>query len=232
LDLATIFYCPSFETSLFVASYDSQGHGGGIRPRLHTVYLFSFQSQSQSYFTTGGLPPINLSWRQVPWDSWPEFFFYPQLNPFVISPYVTSSLTRRWVQLPWSLVLLKTPRHGTQRKHLSQQFFYCCIRQLSHGPRREHSYPVSPLVHVKYMLPSNGFFIHSHYLATGLHAPLYIHSRPIHFLRPLFLSYWRKSRFWHELWQGFSSISVLVWTKINAHCANKSNKNSSVYIDH
>jgi hypothetical protein len=24
------------ETSLFVVSYDSQGHGGGIRPRLHT----------------------------------------------------------------------------------------------------------------------------------------------------------------------------------------------------
>jgi hypothetical protein len=34
--LATIFYCLTFETSLFVASYDSQGHGGGIRPRLHT----------------------------------------------------------------------------------------------------------------------------------------------------------------------------------------------------
>jgi hypothetical protein len=28
--LATIFYC--LKTSLFVASYDSQGHGGGIRP--------------------------------------------------------------------------------------------------------------------------------------------------------------------------------------------------------
>jgi hypothetical protein len=25
-----------FETSLFVASSDSQGHGGGIRPHLHT----------------------------------------------------------------------------------------------------------------------------------------------------------------------------------------------------
>jgi hypothetical protein len=37
LVLATIFYCLRFETSLFVASYDSQGHGGGIRPRLHTV---------------------------------------------------------------------------------------------------------------------------------------------------------------------------------------------------
>jgi hypothetical protein len=35
LGLATIFYCLRFETSLFVASYDSQGHGGGIRPRLH-----------------------------------------------------------------------------------------------------------------------------------------------------------------------------------------------------
>jgi hypothetical protein len=33
----TIFYCLRFETSLFVASYDSQGHGGSIRPRLHKV---------------------------------------------------------------------------------------------------------------------------------------------------------------------------------------------------
>jgi hypothetical protein len=36
LGLATIFYCLRFETSLFVVSYDSQGHGGGIRSRLHT----------------------------------------------------------------------------------------------------------------------------------------------------------------------------------------------------
>jgi hypothetical protein len=36
LGLATIFYCLRFETSLFVASYDSQGHGEGIPPRLHT----------------------------------------------------------------------------------------------------------------------------------------------------------------------------------------------------
>jgi hypothetical protein len=35
-DSWTIFYCLRFETSLFVASYDSQGYGGGIRPRLHT----------------------------------------------------------------------------------------------------------------------------------------------------------------------------------------------------
>jgi hypothetical protein len=36
LGLETIFYCLTYETSLFVASYDSQGHGWGIRPRLYT----------------------------------------------------------------------------------------------------------------------------------------------------------------------------------------------------
>jgi hypothetical protein len=35
--LATIFYSLRFETSLLVASYDSQGYGGGIRPCLHAV---------------------------------------------------------------------------------------------------------------------------------------------------------------------------------------------------
>jgi hypothetical protein len=36
----TIFYCLRFETSLFVASYDSQGYGGGIRSCLHTGYFW------------------------------------------------------------------------------------------------------------------------------------------------------------------------------------------------
>jgi hypothetical protein len=38
LGTQTIFYSLRFETSLFVASYHSQGHGGGIRPRLHTGF--------------------------------------------------------------------------------------------------------------------------------------------------------------------------------------------------
>jgi hypothetical protein len=43
LGLATIFYCLRFEISLFFASYDSQGHGGGIRSCLHTgVNLFAW----------------------------------------------------------------------------------------------------------------------------------------------------------------------------------------------
>jgi hypothetical protein len=36
VELVTIFYCLRFETSLFFAFYDSQGYGGGIRPRLHS----------------------------------------------------------------------------------------------------------------------------------------------------------------------------------------------------
>jgi hypothetical protein len=46
IGLVTIFYCLSFEFSLFVASYDSQGHGGDIRPRLHTRFL----SNSRMHF--------------------------------------------------------------------------------------------------------------------------------------------------------------------------------------
>jgi hypothetical protein len=41
MGLVTIIYCLRFETSLFVASCDSQGYGGGIRPRLHTGLWFS-----------------------------------------------------------------------------------------------------------------------------------------------------------------------------------------------
>jgi hypothetical protein len=40
----TIFYSLIFETSLFVASYDTQGHGGGIRPRLHMCLSLSLRS--------------------------------------------------------------------------------------------------------------------------------------------------------------------------------------------
>jgi hypothetical protein len=40
--LVTIVYCLRFETSLFVAFYDSQGYGGGIRPRLHTAHSCRF----------------------------------------------------------------------------------------------------------------------------------------------------------------------------------------------
>jgi hypothetical protein len=53
LRLLTISYCLRFETSLFVASYYSQGHGGGIRPRLWVwVTLRLTVSQSVCLGTT------------------------------------------------------------------------------------------------------------------------------------------------------------------------------------
>jgi hypothetical protein len=66
--LGTIFYCLRFETSLFVASYDSQGHGGGIGPRLHTEMNpppKSKSSQNQSHIATGGRS-ISKSWCRAP----------------------------------------------------------------------------------------------------------------------------------------------------------------------
>jgi hypothetical protein len=57
---ATIFYCFGFETSLLVASYDSQGHGGGIRARLHKGYLSSDFSLTSSYICLGFYLPLRL----------------------------------------------------------------------------------------------------------------------------------------------------------------------------
>jgi hypothetical protein len=61
-----------------------------------TGLQFESESESQNYFTTGGLPPISSSWPQTLWDSQPELFFF-QLNTCGHSPFVTSSLTRGWV---------------------------------------------------------------------------------------------------------------------------------------
>jgi hypothetical protein len=54
-------------------------------------------------FTTGGLPPISLSWHQGSWGSRPAFFFAQTLT-----------------------VLVLVPRHGLHRKHRFQQLF-CCV---------------------------------------------------------------------------------------------------------
>jgi hypothetical protein len=59
LGLATVFYSLRIQTSLFVASYDSQGHGGGIRPRLYTglywihewTLFYNFGGPNRSYWS-------------------------------------------------------------------------------------------------------------------------------------------------------------------------------------
>jgi hypothetical protein len=46
---AVIFYCLRSKTSLSVASYDSQGYGGGIRPRRHTGSELSVGNAAEFY---------------------------------------------------------------------------------------------------------------------------------------------------------------------------------------
>jgi hypothetical protein len=68
--LVAIFYCLKFETSFFVASYDSQGYGGGIRPRLHTGVALLCLSLSLL------LQPVSLSWNKAPiWGLRPYLYF-------------------------------------------------------------------------------------------------------------------------------------------------------------
>jgi hypothetical protein len=94
---------------------------------------------SQSYFTTGCLPPISSSWRQASWDSGPVIFFL-QLNTCGHSPYVTSSLARGWVsrlQLVLafaSAVILRSESRGAHDHIL--------LSQIGDSPNLEGQVPV------------------------------------------------------------------------------------------
>jgi hypothetical protein len=66
LGLEIVFYCLQFETSLFVASYDSEGHGEGIRPRLHTS-----KSKSKSHCDWR---PVSKSWCRAPFGAYDQIF--------------------------------------------------------------------------------------------------------------------------------------------------------------
>jgi hypothetical protein len=70
-----------------------------------------------------------------------------------------------------AIEVFDAPPHGPHIKHRFQQS-YCSVTQLARGRRREHRFKVSPLVHVRNMLPSKGRCLWNHYLAAGLHATM------------------------------------------------------------
>jgi hypothetical protein len=89
-------------------------------------------SQSQSHFTTGGLPPISSSWRQAPWDLRQDTCGY--------SPYVTSSLTREWVcRLLLLLVLASAVILGSGSRGTHGQIL---LSQIRDSPNLEDQVPV------------------------------------------------------------------------------------------
>jgi hypothetical protein len=73
LGLATVFYCLRFEISLFVDSYDSQGHGEGIQPPRVRVYVWMFLKsglcvRDRTHFVARFMfPMLVLPWIPVIW---------------------------------------------------------------------------------------------------------------------------------------------------------------------
>jgi hypothetical protein len=83
-ELHSIILMPQFLNS-FLCSEAHILAGWRLETQLtHSWHLLSVtfdcrQSQSQSYFTTGGLPPVSSSWRQTPWDPRAEISFPAEL---------------------------------------------------------------------------------------------------------------------------------------------------------
>jgi hypothetical protein len=83
--------------SLFVASYDSQGYGGGIRTRLHAGgYLVRVRI---ALWLAVYLQSVRLGAK--PLEGHDHRFFFLRLNPCGHNPYVTSFLTTGWVCVLW-----------------------------------------------------------------------------------------------------------------------------------
>jgi hypothetical protein len=94
--LPTVLYCLILEIFLIVASYDSQGYDGGIRPHLHTRFSLkvkSKSSQSQNYVTTDGQSAI-LSWNKAPiWGLRPDFYYCQRVAGFLMWGAVSGERT-------------------------------------------------------------------------------------------------------------------------------------------
>jgi hypothetical protein len=72
--LATIFYSLIFETSLFGAFYDSQGYGGGIRPRLHKRYTQVLKLKSNLCYERRFSRPVRLGKTPI-WGLRPDLYY-------------------------------------------------------------------------------------------------------------------------------------------------------------
>jgi hypothetical protein len=99
-------------------------------PVQYTNCSYSVRSQSQSYFTTDGLPSISSTWWQAFWDSRPKFSF--QLNTCGNSPYVTSSLTRRWACLLWICLALKHLIFYSRHRNKIKCTVHCTVNVKAH----------------------------------------------------------------------------------------------------
>jgi hypothetical protein len=95
-------------------------------------------NHSQSYFTTGGLPPISSSWRR-PLRLTASIFIF-KLNVCGCSPYVTSSLTRGWVyRLQLLLVLASAVIHRSETCGIH---YHILLSEIRDSPNLEGQIPI------------------------------------------------------------------------------------------
>jgi hypothetical protein len=95
-------------------------------------FINHLQTESESK-----LPPISSSWRRAPWDPRPVLFSTEHCS---YSPYVTSSLTRRWVcRLQLLLVLARAAIPGSESSRTHGPYFNVSDSRISQpggsGPR-------------------------------------------------------------------------------------------------
>jgi hypothetical protein len=144
----SIMWCcpilPLFLSSLFpyFSSLQNKQIRSVLLPGMDLQHQLSrvseWGSDSQSYFTTGGLSPISSSWRQTPWDLRPKIFF--QLNPCGYKPYATSSLMRGCVcRLQLLLVLASAVILGSES---SRTHTHILLSQIRDSPNMEGQVPV------------------------------------------------------------------------------------------
>jgi hypothetical protein len=125
-----------------------------IRMEIHVMLCKCVKSQSQSYFTTGRLPPIRSSW-QAPWDSRPLILFSNWTFAVIVLMYEVTSLTRGWVCRLHLLLFLASAvilRFESRRTH-----DHILLSQIRDSPNLEGQVPVfiSPRNRVAQLYPQS-----------------------------------------------------------------------------
>jgi hypothetical protein len=110
-------------------------------------------THSYSYFTTGGLPQIDSSWRQVSWNPRPVLCFF-QLNTCGHISYVISCLTWGWIcrlQLLLDLAIAVVLRSESRAIHVHILLLF----QIGDSPNLESQVPIfiSPRNRVAQLYP-------------------------------------------------------------------------------
>jgi hypothetical protein len=85
------------------------------------------QSNSQSYFTTGGLQPISSSWQQAPWDSRPVFSFFINWTLAVIV-LMQHPLWREDESVVYNCCWSSPAQSFSSRSPAGLMTIFCCLR--------------------------------------------------------------------------------------------------------